>query len=134
MIKERLLIKAKTITNRKWVIGLLILLNEDVCRIRTEEDGKTKFYECDPDTICQCTGMKDCHRRLIWENDIITCIYNGIVYTRIVVWDQDELDFKGTNGRENYYNNFTYLPCCEHVEVIGNFFDNKDMMQIVHNS
>jgi len=46
----------------------------------------------------------------------------------IVVWDEDELDFKATNGEEHYKTNFEYLGCCEEIIVIGNVFDNPELL------
>lgn len=32
------------------------------------------WYEVDPSTICQCTGLRDKNGKLIWENDIVNCL------------------------------------------------------------
>lgn len=87
-------------------------------------------YEIDPDTLCQYTGLTDKNGKKIWENDICEMVYNGVVYVYVVVWDKTELDFKGTNGKENYGRNFEYLGCCEEIEVIGNIFDNPELMEV----
>lgn len=87
-------------------------------------------YEIDPDTLCQYTGLTDKNGKKIWENDICEMVYNGVVYVYVVVWDKTELDFKGTNGKENYGRNFEYLGCCEEIEVIGNIFDNPELLEV----
>ena len=53
-----------------------------------------------------------------------------LVNTYVIVWDKDELDFKGTNGKENYGRNYEYLGCCEEIIVIGNIFDNPDLLEV----
>ena len=45
------------------------------------------FYEIDPDTICQCTGLKDKNDNLIYENDIL----DGFTYPYML------------DGVHNYY-------------------------------
>lgn len=49
-----------------------------------------------------------------------------------IVWDNSELDFKATNGEENYGTNYEYLLCCDEIEVIGNIFDNPELLQEEH--
>lgn len=76
-----------------------------------------------PETVGQYTGMTDISGNRIFEGDIVNCVYDGILRTYIVVWDKDELDFKATNGEEQYRNNFMYLPCCDEIEIIGNIHE-----------
>ncbi|MGN0415352.1 MAG: YopX family protein [Agathobacter sp.] len=73
---------------------------------------------------------EDWHGRLVFENDIISLVYDGKAYVYKVVWDESELDFKATNGKENYGRNFQYLTCCEDVKVLGNSFDNPNLMEV----
>ncbi|MED9905260.1 MAG: YopX family protein [Lachnospiraceae bacterium] len=63
---------------------------------------------------------------------MVSCVDDGNVNARLVVWDKQELDFKGTNGKENYGRNFNYLSCCEEIEVIGNIFDNPKLLEVEH--
>lgn len=102
----------------------------------TENDdrdlGFENWYKVDKSTVCQCTGLKDKNGNLIWENDGVKCVYDGVEHIRIIVWDSNELDFKGTNGKEIYGNNFDYLGCCEELEIIGNIFDNSGLLEVNH--
>ena len=88
------------------------------------------MHEIDPTTLCQYTGLMDKNGRRIWENDICEMVYDGKIHIYVVVWDKTELDFKGTNGKENYGRNFEYLGCCEEIVVIGNIFDNADLLEV----
>ena len=92
--------------------------------------GFNEFIEVNPDTLCQYTGLTDKNDEKIWENDICEMVYDGVVNTYIIVWDKDELDFKGTNGKENYGRNYEYLGCCEEIIVIGNIFDNSELLEV----
>ena len=95
------------------------------------EEGCLQFvaFEVAPSTICQCTGLKDKNGKLIWENDIVMTVYDGNEHIYQVVWDESELDFKATNGKENYESNFEYLPCCDEIEILGNCFDNPELLE-----
>lgn len=133
---REILFKAKRIDNGEWVEGQYVYITNTLT-----EDGKPiKHLICngtnifndliDPDTLCQYTGLTDKNGKKIWENDICEMVYDGVVHIYIIVWDKEELDFKGTNGKENYGINFEYLGCCEEIVVIGNIFDNPELLEV----
>jgi uncharacterized phage protein (TIGR01671 family) len=142
-MQDRYLFKAKRTDNGEWVIGNRIddgvtgqvfihavgnSVNESD---KVGEEGCLQFvaFEVAPATICQCTGLKDKNGNLIWENDIVMTVYDGNEHIYQVVWDESELDFKATNGKENYESNFEYLPCCDEIEILGNCFDNPELLE-----
>lgn len=142
-MQDRYLFKAKRTDNGEWVIGNRIddgvtgqvfihavgnSVNESD---KVGEEGCLQFvaFEVAPSTICQCTGLKDKNGKLIWENDIVMTVYDGNEHIYQVVWDESELDFKATNGKENYESNFEYLPCCDEIEILGNCFDNPELLE-----
>lgn len=141
-MKDRHLCKGRPVgTRKKWVIGFYAVLGEKTVIIEKEpekyhdiEAGKSscgnKIVEVMPETVCQCTGLKDKNGKLIWENDIVRTVYDGNEHIYQVVWDESELDFKATNGKENYESNFEYLPCCDEIEILGNCFDNPDLLEV----
>lgn len=132
-MEDRYLCKAKRTDNGEWVIGGLV---------RYGFTGREKYYivpsyasdlyalEIDPSTICWCTRLQDKNGNLIWENDIVRTVYDGNEHIYQVVWDESELDFKATNGKENYESNFEYLPCCDEIEILGNCFDNPELLEV----
>lgn len=87
----------------------------------------SEWWENDSIEIMQYTGMKDTNDKEIYEGDIVRLVYDGAVYTYQVVFDLSELDFKATNGNENYKNHFLYPTCCECVEIIGNIYENPEL-------
>lgn len=122
-IKAIYLSKAKRIDNGEWVEGYLIFSFTGIPYIVQEYNHileVIQMYEVDISTICRCTGLKDKNERLIWENDIVRTVYDGNEHIYQVVWDESELGFKATNGKENYESNFEYLPCCDEIEILGN--------------
>lgn len=86
------------------------------------------FYEIDPNTICQCTGLKDKNGKLIWENDIANCLTEECC--GYICWDESEAGFyfnvlleDGTYEEEHIYD---YVDC---MDVIGNIFDNPELLE-----
>ena len=84
-MQDRYLFRGKRIDNGEWVIGNCIddgvtgqvfihtvgnSVNESD---KVGEEGCLQFvaFEVAPNTICHCTGLKDKHGNLIWENDIV---------------------------------------------------------------
>lgn len=139
---REILFKAKRTDWRKlpkekwWVEGYYVFCRKChyilpvVNEIIGYDEREDEWIKIDLDTLCQYTGLTDKNGKKIWENDICEMVYNGVVYVYVVVWDKTELDFKGTNGKENYGRNFEYLGCCEEIEVIGNIFDNEDLLEV----
>lgn len=140
---REILFKGKRKDNGEWVEGSLITsINRawissektDSQRLRSISNTNAiwRSIEIIPDTICQFTGLCDKNGKRIWENNVVWLVYDGKEHIYQIVWDNSELDFKATNGEENYGSNFEYLLCCDEIEVIGNIFDNPELLQEEH--
>ena len=81
--------------------------------------------------LMQSTGLHDENDIEIFEGDIVEIIYDSEPFTGVVVYDLGEADFKATNGREDYGNNFQYLTVGESIEVIGDIHKNPELLEDV---
>ena len=118
-----------------------------------ETDG---WYKVEPTTICQCTGLRDKNGKLIWENDIAelfghrgvtkyACGGFGIGYRKNIDWEEIQSNIMRVTGCENilyacendnyislweiYWNFNDEDDSVDTVEVIGNVFDNKELLE-----
>lgn len=123
-MQREILFKAKRKDNNEWVYGWIHRgLVGNTWYLIEEYDSKS--IEVIPETICQYTGLADKNGVKIFENDIVYIVYDAEENTYQVVYDMYELDFKATNGEENYESNFQYFGCADEIEVIGNIFDGE---------
>lgn len=131
-MNDRYLYRAKRTDNGEWVEGDLVhsvYKIDDICV--GKYGNEVGMHQVDESTICQCTGLKDKNGKLILENDIVETIYDGKQNPNyVVIWDKDDLGFLATNGKEHYETHCEYLGCCEEIIVIGNIFDNPELLEV----
>lgn len=155
-MNREILFRAKRKDNGEWVEGFLFKqqLESDVWCIGVNAISANDFSEIygknvdwfiiDPYTLCQYTGLTDKNGKKIWENDIVkyTFDYPSEIATenglkeRIssVFWSEwrgswsvyvDERKGKGMNN-----DLFKYARNGNTVEVIGNIFDDKELLEV----
>lgn len=137
-MKDRYLFKAKRTDNGEWVKGALVYDDRDkLYRIITEINYSTGTFltadnapRVDVSTICQCTGLKDKNDNLIWENDVVRVCWqdNEAQCEEIaqVAWDK----FGYYPWLDEYYcDGCDLFNEVRDIEVIGNIFDNKELVE-----
>lgn len=131
-MENRYLYRGKQINNGEWVVGNRLDAQDGRVAI-CETNGNWKgICPCIPDTVCQCTGLKDKNDKLIWENDICDRKeqYPEIVEYRDGDWT---LDYSYVSHKERgacYCNLGFYAEERKCVEVIGNIFDNPELLEV----
>lgn len=106
-----------------WVEGYL----EDENHIN---DGKCEFL-IDPETICQYTGLTDKNGKKIWEGDILEGHLDDKfpedVTREKVIWHEN-----GWKTEEPGCDDKAYLDefDTENFEVVGNVFDNPELLEV----
>lgn len=131
-MEDRYLFKAKRIDNGEWVQGYLYGIWEKRYILWGMTNDIPNMIEVDPSTICQCTGLKDKNGNLIWENDICDRKeqYPEIVKYRDGDWT---LDYSYAIHKESgycYCNLGFYTEERKCAEVIGNIFDNPELLEV----
>ena len=130
-MNREILFKAKRKDNGKWVEGDAI--HEPIgMSIRHEKNGMSVRVPVDPDTLCQYTGLTDKNGKRIWENDICD---RKEKYPEIVTYNKGDwqLDYSYVFGKEMHTDacNLGFYVCeRDCVEVIGNIFDNPDLLEV----
>ena len=120
-MEKRYLFRGKT-RSGNWVHGLLA--NKDDKWYISNKAGAPFAYEIRPESICQCTGLRDKNDALIWENDIVK-INNSKMNTVITFRD---FEIICTIPNEKYYKH--RLEYDTEYEVIGNIFDNPELLEV----
>ena len=124
---REILFKAKTI-NGNWVNGLLANKNDKW--YISNKAGSPFAYDVRPETICQFTGLCDKNGKKIWENYILMAHLDEF-YPEDVTYKTVEWNVAGWVTHEAGSTDREYLDDfdMEHFEVVGNIFDNKELLQ-----
>lgn len=135
-MNREILFKAKRKDNGEWIEGYYVFCRKHhyILPILTETIGyderENEWIEIATDTLCQYTGLTDKNDKKIWENDILT---------RDGYWDI-RIEFE--NGafmvrnadKVQYINRVTCTPISildiNAYEVIGNIFDNPELLEV----
>lgn len=118
--------------NGSWIVGFLS--GEHYI---ANDSGE---YLIDPSTICQCTGLKDKNGKLIWENDIVKYLFSDacaqIKYGSYQsCFDSAKTEHVGFyvdwpgKYTKRYRKDLGYWINMVNAEVIGNIFDNKELLE-----
>ena len=151
--EPEILYKAKRTDNDVWIEGYYVRLNSNHHRIYTGYaevdcgDYYPDFYEVDPNTLCQSTGLRDRNLKTIWKNDIVKATFmiagqDTVCYAiGYVIYEDDGFKIKVTtfhNSRKHkehtseeqttYYIKHNFLDRNYKLEVIGNIFDNPELI------
>lgn len=135
---REILFKAKRIEDGEWIEGYYqkrhdFLGNEE--HLIFYADGHTVWdhAEVSSETLCQFTGLCDKNGKKIWENDILMAHLDES-YPEDVTYETVEWGMAGWVTREVSSTGRQYLDKfdLEHYEVVGNTFDNPELLQEEH--
>ena len=114
-------------TDNEWVYGDLIHYDTGEIYIMPQND---RYWDIPndgervvKDSIGQCTGLKDKNGREIYEGDILKHEHEDAMYVK---WVKEYVEFKlmGPNDETTTLTDWY----AEDTEVIGNIFENKELL------
>lgn len=144
---REIIFKGKKVDNGEWIEGylfdngmsaekrmfigrLVIVPYEGTACDKWSIEG-IDFDEVDPDTICEYTGLTDKNGNKIWENDICNPKERFPEIVRMHNGDWI-LDYSYSYGKDYgycYRNLGFYVRERNFIEVIGNIFDNPELVK-----
>ena len=120
---REILFKAKRKDDGKWVDGCYqkrydLLGNEEHLIFHADSYNVWEYAEIDPETVCQFTGLCDKNGKKIWENDILRFTQQDETKIGVIKYNAPIFTYFGLMRWSLYKD-----------EVIGNIFDNPELLQ-----
>lgn len=143
-MNDRYLFRGKRADNGEWVTGYYVfqrkrsgVFGQKISELDFDRhliiDLRGNSHVVIPETVGQCTGLKDKNGKLIFEGDVVSDA-GGFVYGKVVyATAQDGYDGMSgfmiddvDNGLQEY-NGFWHC-----VDILGNIHDNPELLQRSH--
>ena len=137
---REILFKAKRVDNGEWIEGYYTeCRGETFIGIDTSSMFEIfcppviRWFKVSSETLCQFTGLYDKNGNKIWENDILMAHLDKS-YPEDATYETIEWGVAGWVAHEANSIDRQYLDefDLEHYEVVGNIFDNKELLQEEH--
>ena len=131
---REILFKARRIDNGKWIEGYYQkkydLLGKRHLILYVDNYVRWECVEIVPETLCQFTGLYDKNGKKIWENDILMAHLDES-YPEDAAYETVEWNVAGWVAHETGRTDREYIDKfdLEHYEVVGNIFDNPELLQ-----
>ena len=137
---REILFKAKRVDNGEWVVGQYV----NTCYPGNDKETghfivvyPNEYHEIYTSTICQFTGLYDRYGNKIWENDILKAwsdeyahVKFGFYNTGFEIGNYNQGFYAAFSEGSYYRHELGYW--CKETYVIGNIFDNKELLQEEH--
>ena len=152
---REILFKGKRIDNGEWVEGYYYKMSETTYCFKEDYERKPvpeHHYilqermtdwglpnqivqiEIDSKTLCQFTGLCDKNGKKIWENDIVKTVSDIYAHVKFGLYTTG---FALEECNQGFYVDFSVKTYLRHelgywnnkLEVRGNIFDNRDLLQ-----
>ena len=149
-MNEKYLFRGKRKDNGEWIEGNLIncdffnndgfpifyILDIDNIEYDCWEDIAVEigYLEVIPETVGQCTGLKDKNGKMIYEGDIVKGLFNfGLEIMSVCTFKDGAFGLTAKQCGAYHFSAFTSI-CNVKYEVIGNIRDNPNLCRIEHDS
>lgn len=140
---REILFKAKRVDNEEWVEGYyfkqLIVKGSPIQKhyiIVAAPPKRGKFYkvifnEIDPSTLCQCTGLQDKDKTLIYENDIVRTGNGECGVIKFGKYGDMKTDYgfyiEWSKTHPYFRKDICYWQ--RYIRVIGQYADNSELLK-----
>lgn len=141
-MNDRYLYKAKKTNNGEWVEGFLKHYPTGEWEIARKCDNPPDCdpmwqrvlitHEVDPSTICQCTGVPDRDKKIMYENDVVRASGGVLGVIRFGRYGDGKTDYGFYVQWEKthpYWRNDIYYWQSE-LRVVGSFIDNPELLEV----
>lgn len=122
---REILFRGKRESDGKWIYGLYsdnyVHETDFPCIMPLRSERNDYDWKVIPETVGQCTGLKDKNGKMIFEGDIVTMpAYGGGRTKSMVYFKNGKFAVNGSN-----YGFKDIAP--RRMEVIGNIYDNPEL-------
>lgn len=132
------LYRGKPIDNGEWITGCLLkvtlagntayLIFEDKFTFTLGAANALSHAAVIPDTVGECTGVKDKNGKLIFDGDIVRC---DDLFTAVVKWDSSHARFNLAIVYKAEINKCVNLTRgrADKLTICGNIHDNPELLK-----
>jgi uncharacterized phage protein (TIGR01671 family) len=124
--------RGKRIDNGEWAYGYYavhkLMMTGEVDYFIIVNEQRPQSTE--PETIGQYTGLKDKNGKEIYEGDIVNRIFpsSGTIEMRVVIYHKDGYRLQETGK----FKGLSLLcSAIEDIEIIGNIYENNELLEVV---
>ena len=131
-MNNRYIFRGKRKDNGEWIKGDLMQWNDGTIRICVEDgDSEKTATTVIPETVGQCTGLKDKNGELIFEGDVVIDKYSceRFGFVGVVIYNNELTQFQIFNKHHPPYAvNLGSLR--DSIRILGNSIDNPELLEV----
>ena len=131
-MNNRYIFRGKRKDSGEWVTGDLMQWTDGTVRICVDDGDDEKIATAViPETIGQCTGLKDKKGKLIFEGDVVIDKYSceRFGFVGVVIYNTDLTQFQVFNKHQpQYVVNLGNLR--DSIRILGNSIDNPELLEV----